>query len=48
VVGGRDLMAAGAAPGRQIGGTLNRMLDWVLEHPEDNKKDILLRKFPLE
>lgn len=45
---GRDLLAAGAAPGRQIGDTLNRMLDWVLEHPADNKKDILLKKFPLE
>lgn len=47
-VSGRDLTAAGTAPGRQIGDTLNRMLAWVLMHPEDNKKDILLKKFPLE
>lgn len=47
-VSGRDLTAAGAAPGKKIGETLNRMLEWVLEHPEANNKDSLLEKFPLE
>lgn len=42
-VNGRDLIEAGFAPGRQMGETLSRLLDHVLDHPEDNRKEILLR-----
>ena len=44
-VNGQDLIQMGILPGKQIGELLNKMLDYVLEHPEDNKKDILLKKF---
>lgn len=43
-VTGRDLMEAGMAPGKELGETLNRLLEAVLEHPEWNKKEILLNK----
>ena len=42
-VNGRDLIEAGFSPGRQMGETLSRLLDHVLENPEDNQKEILLR-----
>ena len=41
-VNGRDLIAAGCAPGPELGDTLNRLLEHVLENPEDNKKEILM------
>ena len=41
-VNGRDLMAAGCAPGPELGEKLNRLLEHVLENPEDNKKEILM------
>ncbi|MGL5434867.1 MAG: CCA tRNA nucleotidyltransferase [Lachnospiraceae bacterium] len=47
-VNGQDLIAAGARPGKQIGEVLNKMLALVLEHPDANKKDILMGQFPLE
>lgn len=41
-VTGNDLIAYGMKPGREIGQTLNRLLDYVLEHPEKNTKEELL------
>ena len=41
-VTGKDLIEAGYRPGREIGETLNRLLEAVLEDPEKNKKEILL------
>lgn len=41
-VTGSDLIAAGMKPGKEIGETLNKLLEYVLEHPEENKKDVLL------
>ena len=41
-VKGRDLIAEGVKPGRNLGDILNRMLDHVLAHPEDNRREILL------
>lgn len=41
-VKGRDLIAAGYAPGPELGEILNRLLEHVLEHAEDNEKDRLL------
>lgn len=40
---GNDLIALGIKPGREIGVTLNRLLDAVLEEPELNDKDQLLQ-----
>jgi len=41
-VSGHDLMAAGIKPGREVGNTLARLLDMVLEKPERNTKEYLL------
>ena len=41
-VTGGDLIAAGMKPGREIGQTLHRLLEVVLEEPEHNRKDYLL------
>lgn len=43
-VTGRDLIEAGMAPGRELGATLQRLLALVLEHPEWNTKEELLRR----
>lgn len=40
---GRDLIDAGHAPGKELGEILERLLAHVLENPEDNKKEILLK-----
>lgn len=40
---GRDLIDAGYAPGKELGEILERLLAYVLENPEDNKKEILLK-----
>ncbi len=42
-ISGRDLIAAGMEPGVAIGQTLDRLFAHVLDHPEDNKKEILLK-----
>lgn len=44
-VTGKDLIAAGMKPGKEIGQTLERMLEDVLEYPEHNKKEYLLGHF---
>lgn len=41
-VTGKDLLAAGMKPGKQVGETLAGLLDLVLEHPERNRKELLL------
>lgn len=41
-VNGKDLIAQGIKPGVNIGHILNNLLEHVLSHPEDNKKEILL------
>lgn len=41
-VTGSDLIAAGMKPGKEIGNTLNALLELVLENPEKNTKQILL------
>jgi len=41
-VTGRDLMAVGMTPGKEMGRTLERLLELVLEHPECNTKEYLL------
>lgn len=43
-VNGGDLMAAGIPKGKQIGETLGWLLNLVLEQPELNQKEMLLRK----
>lgn len=41
-VTGRDLIASGMKPGKEIGEVLGRFLDEVLERPEHNTKEYLL------
>ena len=43
-VSGRDLIAAGFLPGKQIGEILDYLLQEVLENPELNEKELLLKK----
>lgn len=42
-VSGADLIAAGKKPGVELGEILEYLLELVLEHPEWNKKDVLLQ-----
>ena len=42
-VSGIDLMEAGVVEGREVGKKLHELLDHVLEHPEDNTKEKLLK-----
>ena len=42
-VTGGDLLAAGMKPGREIGAALERLLEMVLEYPERNTKEELMR-----
>lgn len=42
-VSGRDLIAAGQKPGKELGVQLQKMLEVVLEHPEYNTKEYLLQ-----
>lgn len=44
-VNGQDLIAAGIKPGKEIGIILEQMLNDVLEHPEENQKEILLKRY---
>ena len=42
-VSGKDLIAAGMKPGKELGETLEQLLKDVLEHPEHNTKEYLLK-----
>lgn len=41
-VTGKDLLEHGMKPGKQVGAVLSELLEVVLEHPEQNQKEILL------
>ena len=41
-VNGNDVMAIGYPQGPEVGQILNKLLNHVLEYPDENKKDILL------
>ena len=43
-VSGKDLIAAGFKPGRELGRLLEELLQLVLENPECNTKEFLLEK----
>lgn len=43
-INGGDLIAAGMKPGKELGETLKRLLDDVLEDPSCNTKEILMEK----
>lgn len=47
-VNGKDLLDAGVTPGKTVGITLNELLEYVLDNPEANKKDILLKRLNLK
>lgn len=40
-VSGKDLMEIGMKPGRELGNMLNELLEWVIDEPGCNKKEIL-------
>ena len=44
-VTGKDLIACGMKPGKEIGQVLNAMLKDVIEEPEHNNKEYLFKKF---
>lgn len=44
-VNGGDLIEAGAAPGREIGVILERMLQDVIEEPSHNTKEYLMKRY---
>ena len=43
-VTGTDLIEEGMQPGKAIGETLKQLLEYVLEHPEDNTKEKLMEQ----
>ena len=43
-VTGADLIALGMKPGKEMGEILKELLDYVLDHPEENVKEILLER----
>ena len=42
-VNGKDLIQLGMEQGKGLGDTLDRLLSHVLEFPEDNTREVLLR-----
>lgn len=44
-VSGRDLIEAGMEPGPRIGEMLNKMLEEVIDNPELNEKEYLMKKY---
>ena len=40
-VTGKDLMAIGMEPGQKLGSMLQELLEWVIDDPDCNKKEIL-------
>lgn len=42
-VTGNDLIKAGMKPGKEVGQILHRFLELVLEEPEKNEKEYLLK-----
>lgn len=44
---GSDLIEKGVAPGKEMGNMLKKCLEYVLENPENNTKDVLFRKLNL-
>lgn len=46
-VTGADLIAVGMKPGKELGDTLKELLEYVLDHPEENTKEILLKRITL-
>lgn len=46
-VTGKDLIDAGMKPGKMLGETLEKLLEHVLEYPEDNRKEILMKQIKI-
>lgn len=44
-VDGKMLIKAGMKPGKAMGEVLQQMLDYVIEHPEENQAEVLLAHF---
>jgi len=45
---GKDLIAQGMRPGKELGETLQKLFDYVLENPEKNSKEDLLEFLQLK
>ncbi len=43
-VKGSDLIAAGMQPGKELGDVLQELLDYVLDYPQENEKELLLER----
>ena len=43
-VTGHDLIQAGVTPGKQVGESLRELLELVIDHPEYNQKEYLLKQ----
>ena len=43
-INGKDLIALGIQPGKQLGELLDDLLEHVLDYPEDNDRELLLTK----
>ena len=41
-VTGKDLLQIGMSPGKELGETLEKLFHYVLEHPEENEREVLL------
>lgn len=41
-ISGRDVISLGVAPGPEVGTYLHQALEWVLERPEGNRREIIL------
>ena len=46
-VTGSDLIALGMKPGKELGETLKGLLEYVLDHPEENTREKLLKRVNL-
>ena len=40
-VSGKDLMEIGMKPGHELGAMLQELLEWVIDDPDCNKKELL-------
>ena len=43
-VNGRDLLAVGIPSGTCVGNILNALMEWVLDNPQNNEKELLMEK----
>ena len=42
-IGGKDIISAGVKPGKEVGRILNELLEFVINNPDQNKKEIFVK-----